>query len=329
MMKRVEFGEYIKYIREQKRIPQGRVCDGICSKVLYHYYEEGKSCPGFWIRNRFLSRLGVSQKNRIAYVHYDEYSMWEKYWRLVECVDIGGSETALKLINEIQKCFSEYEVSSIERQMIYALKAKVLLQINPKSDVRYLYFMAIKETIPDFQKKRIDNFLLSIEELYYILAFYKSEYEYYSDNIEKNFSAEMNELSNNVWDLIKYIEQSELDTDNKFWLLYFAKRLENELGIARTTYVCGNNKTSERSKVKEDFASLCNIPKIYCESQVIDVYRRKQKKSIEDVSECGVSPRTIQRIVSKQTKPKQQTLNAIFDYLEIPECYELPSASMI
>ena len=107
--------------------------------------------------------------------------------------------------------------------MIYALKAKVLLQINPKSDVRYLYFMAIKETIPDFQKKRIDNFLLSIEELYYILAFYKSEYEYYSDNIEKNFSAEMNELSNNVWDLIKYIEQSELDTDNKFWLLYFAK----------------------------------------------------------------------------------------------------------
>ena len=166
MMKRVEFGEYIKYIREQKRIPQGRVCDGICSKVLYHYYEDGKSCPGFWIRNRFLSRLGVSQKNRIAYVHYDEYRMWEKYWRLVECVDIGANETALKLINEIQKCFSEYEVSSIERQMIYALKAKVLLQINPKSDVRYLYFMAIKETIPDFQKKRIDNFLLSIEELY-------------------------------------------------------------------------------------------------------------------------------------------------------------------
>ena len=66
------FADLISELRVKRGARKVNLSEGICSNVIYQYYEDGICYPPLLIRKRLLDRFGASKDNRIVLVNFED-----------------------------------------------------------------------------------------------------------------------------------------------------------------------------------------------------------------------------------------------------------------
>ena len=74
----INFHGLLRKTRIYRNITLEKLSYGLCSVSTLHYYETGERVPDYQIRNRLMSRLGISSEDFEDYVYDEEYEIFKK-----------------------------------------------------------------------------------------------------------------------------------------------------------------------------------------------------------------------------------------------------------
>lgn len=168
-MKKVhKIGDLINYERKKLRISVETLASGLCSKTVLRRIEAGERDADFFLLDRLLGRLG-SSINKI------EILQDIRSYELLMMREYIAHSLAEKDYFEAERFLNEYEHKVNKRnnlQKQYLLMIKAILEDENKNNKRVSeeYFnRALKLTLPRFEVDRLEDFLLSEEEVILIL----------------------------------------------------------------------------------------------------------------------------------------------------------------
>lgn len=168
-MKKVhKIGDLINYERKKLRISVETLASGLCSKTVLRRIEAGERDADFFLLDRLLGRLG-SSINKIEILQdirsYELLMMREYIAHSLAEKDYFGAE---RFLNEYEHKVNKR--NNLQKQ--YLLMIKAILEDENKNNKRVSeeYFnRALKLTLPGFEVDRLEDFLLSEEEVILIL----------------------------------------------------------------------------------------------------------------------------------------------------------------
>lgn len=181
----IEFGKYLKSIREREHVSMTEVCEGICNTSTLSRIENGKKETGKLVQDRLLGRLGVASENFENMIFSDEYERWMLMQRIVMLVQHGEMDEADSLLDKIMaewdiaKRYSTEEDLDAVLQMQFCLCMKAQIRRcsgAQEEELRSLYHDALKCTVTvlDETDKDITSFqgkYFSVEEVCLIIEY--------------------------------------------------------------------------------------------------------------------------------------------------------------
>jgi|GEM_PF-4601229 len=347
----MHFHNYMNMVRSEKKVTMEQLCYGLCSKGSIHYYETGERIPNYKLRNRIMGRLGISSEGYEDFVHYDEYEYWLQEQDLMDLVETRQTTEGLALLETMKQ--SSTASSPIERQFLLDMYARLRKQ-SGEMYVGMYYKEAVELTIPMFSFEHISQYLLSAEEYFYILTFLFETLSQRNVDIEEcreRIRSVIEHLrGSNLDDMARAkiypyaisvlgktcLNQSEIRSK------WFQGYLEEALECLRKTkrlYECFDLfRLRRREKVRTEkwvevyrslfqkynvpeetnaYCYLYNSAEVYCDADVITSRRQAMGLSRKQLSLCGISEKTIERIELKKTKPQPYTLSLVFGFLGV------------
>lgn len=159
-------GKLIKQLRTQKGISQEKLAEGIVTQANLSRMENGKQVCDKEIMEALLERLGFNPTLSFNNYYYNEkdFKIQQKIKELEELLKLKKVESIDKVIKELEEDIDFKK--SLNRQFLIIAKAANI--INKKGDLDFakkLVMEALKISIPSFQEKDIDKYLLSNYEL--------------------------------------------------------------------------------------------------------------------------------------------------------------------
>ncbi|MBE5909463.1 MAG: helix-turn-helix transcriptional regulator [Lachnospiraceae bacterium] len=141
---------------------------GLYSATMMCRVEAGERLPDYLMRNRLMSRLGISAEGFEDYIQPDEY---ERYLQLREIMDLVEHERidlASGCIKAMLSTCNKRE--KIEYQFLLDMQGRlVALKGGNVNEVIDIYNTAIQVTIPDYNYQELDHYLLAPEEYYLLI----------------------------------------------------------------------------------------------------------------------------------------------------------------
>lgn len=176
----IKFHDLIESTRKKKNISRHSLCRGLCSISQMNYILCGERLPDYQMRNRIMSRLGISQEGYEDYVHYDEYYFWYEYQKIIIAIEDFQLYEAEKKIESLEKRISERDF--LCKQMIFDAKAKIC-EIQ-QSDYKVLadYY----DSIVNLSMDKMNFFDIRDDCVSYIEEIYLSNWLYANAMITKS-----------------------------------------------------------------------------------------------------------------------------------------------
>lgn len=153
-------GNLIRDVRMEKGISQSVLCRGICSKSTLSKIENGMRTPEQEIMEALLQRLGIYTGAFEVYVGVKTYSFYKLKQLLSDMVLENQKKEADRLFRLLLKKVNEK--SAVQRQ--YVLYIGGMLE-QDSSKKQFLLQKALYQTLPDFQIMRIQDFVLTFQEI--------------------------------------------------------------------------------------------------------------------------------------------------------------------
>lgn len=178
IIEHINFHSFIKAIRIEQKVTLEQLSTGLCSISELTRIENGSRLPDKLMRDRLLSRLGISTDRYEDFLPANEFMLWENQRQLLDAV----SKHDIPLINLL---LSEYEKKAnynkkIEVQFYLAMKVQ-LYQYQQLSSKKILNLLetALNLTLPNVKEGLWYHLPLATQELNLLL-----EYIYYDGTIE-------------------------------------------------------------------------------------------------------------------------------------------------
>lgn len=226
-------GFLLRQIRQERGITQERLCAGLCSVSTLSRIERGTYTPANYLFRALMERLGhFSGKYYSAFLGEEDFDMWRNREAISHAIMHKDLPLAEGLIEKLQdtkyfikgpglqimlNCRACLEIAKLEAGQDESFDAEECLRMVHKS---------IRITIPDFDERKIENYMLSYDEISAInclaaIYYFQKNYEkaarvLYSlkesmdkfclDNQEKakNYQAILANLADTLYKLKKY-----------------------------------------------------------------------------------------------------------------------------
>ena len=319
MTDKTNFGKYIRELRLTRGVSKVDLCEGICGKVTYQYYEDGSCYPPLLIRKRLLDRLGASEDNRIVLVDSDEYQRCTEYFELIDCIEDKDINECYYLLSDIRESVANLKgkEKQVAEQMLIGAEAEIKRVLEKNVDSQ-IYKRILDYSIKNFEigsANKLKRSILSSEEYYYLLMYYI--YIWKEMKANKEYENKENVLKD-VIILMKMIDNAFLSEEIKEKFISSLKWLYGEVHDHSNENI---NCECEQADyiMKETVINLGNIhksPKIVCDIDFIKNKMDELSCTPEKLSECGVSVRELKRILTKKAKPTRMTMKMILEYFE-------------
>lgn len=155
----LSLGRLIRELRMEKKIPQPKLCLGLCSKSKLSKIENETLWPDVLLAETLLERLGISSDVFTFFGDKREAALYELRIRMIR---IRKSEYAHMpvYINEMSELITEKDTLYLQ----YLSLKKARLIDNPSDKMKELEHV-LSITLPDFQLYTLSNYYLSWTEL--------------------------------------------------------------------------------------------------------------------------------------------------------------------
>lgn len=173
-MNKSEIGKLIHYERTKEKINLQKLASGVCSLTALQRLECGERLPDFWVLGRLIERLGKSV-NKLEFL-YDESAYEICYLR--ERIELFLEQ---KKVTEAEQALDYYESMQLageplHRQYICQMRAVIELEIYKNHRAaKSLLEEAIRQTLPEFDLTRLEDYLLGESELILILMWLEAD----------------------------------------------------------------------------------------------------------------------------------------------------------
>ena len=173
----IKFHDLIEASRKKRNISRDKLCKGLCSISQMNYILCGERLPDYQMRNRIMSRLGISQEGYEDYIHYDEYYVWDEYQKVVIAIEDSRIQDAKNRIISLEANLSEKDF--LFKQMVLDAKAKIYEIENSDSKVLADYY----DKIVNLSMKEMDFFDIRKECVSYIEEIYLTNWLFVNASI--------------------------------------------------------------------------------------------------------------------------------------------------
>lgn len=163
-------GQYIGQVRAYKGIALEPLAKGLCSPAYLCRIEAGKRETDKLLTDAFLQRLGSPAELFWRILDQDEFRQWQRRQDILSFLRQG--DTALA-----QKAIAAYRAKTLlEQQFIQTAEINLhALRGVQAEELRDRTLSALRLTQPSFEKRDIENLLLSQTEGYLLLAYLEQE----------------------------------------------------------------------------------------------------------------------------------------------------------
>lgn len=207
-MNTFKIGDVIKKTRIDLGITQEQLAEGICSVSSLSKIENNTQVPSKANFDALMQRMGKSGEIYYAFVSEKDFEIQEIKYKIRNHLIAMEYDKANELIQKLEK--EKESKESLNKQFILYMKA--IIKKSKGEDLETvldLLHSAIKITIPNFNEKKLCNYLLTDDDITII------------NNIAVVYSL-MNhrrKAINLLYEVIDYIEDNCIDTKSKVELL--------------------------------------------------------------------------------------------------------------
>ncbi len=164
------FGALLKSIRESNSIHQEILAYGLFSTPMLSYIENGERLPNYQMRNRLMSRLGISAEGFEDLLQPEEFNRYQHCRQLIHAIENEETNLASSLLAQLIETSNNN--NKIEAQFLLDMKGRLMQQLNrPKHEIQATYYEAILLTIPSLDKTILSKAILAPEEYFLILQY--------------------------------------------------------------------------------------------------------------------------------------------------------------
>lgn len=225
-MKIQELGELLSYSREKKNISRELLCKGICSIGRLKSMEYGERLLDYMSMERLLTRLGIAPMKLELVLTEEEYDIYEKQMQMEAALEEQDYQKAEILLKDYGKKIEPGNL--LHRQQVMRVQGILLAEYYKEHHFSADQMKkALQQTLPGFEIGRMEEYLLSVEELLLILfereQYWKTyterttlvdDYEQITSYVEGHYDRELQlELYPKLAELFtdEFLEQGEIE----------------------------------------------------------------------------------------------------------------------
>jgi len=178
-MNGIFIGHVIKQRREELRLSQEELCDGICTTATLSRIENGKQAPSYNRMNALLQRLGLPENRYYALMSKEELEIEQLQKRIINHnISYHKAEGTSKITayNQGQSLLAKLENIVDKDDVIsqqFILRSKAILcnseDNNWLEKQRKLLLDAIRLTVPKFDEEDISSRIYNLDEIKIII----------------------------------------------------------------------------------------------------------------------------------------------------------------
>lgn len=225
-MKIQELGELLSYSREKKNISRELLCKGICSIGRLKSMEYGERLLDYMSMERLLTRLGIAPMKLELVLTEEEYDIYEKQMQMEAALEEQDYQKAEILLKDYGKKIGPGNL--LHRQQVMRVQGILLAEYYKEHHFSADQMKkALQQTLPGFEIGRMEEYLLSVEELLLVLfereQYWKTyterttlvdDYEQITSYVERHYDRELQlELYPKLAELFtdEFLEQGEIE----------------------------------------------------------------------------------------------------------------------
>lgn len=131
MEQRINVGEILRYLREQKGYQLWRVCHHLCTASEISKIESGTKVPDYFLVERLVGRLGKAAEKLEYILSNKEYFLYDLRYRIEDAFKAGDNVKTYELLKEYQqqkefeKPWHQQFAERIQAQMLCRNRADV------------------------------------------------------------------------------------------------------------------------------------------------------------------------------------------------------------
>ena len=143
----IKFHAFMKMTREAANVSLEEAGKGLYTKSMMAQIEKGTTLPDYMMRNRIMSRLGISSEGYEDFLQPDEYKRYLKRMELIKLIESKSFAEAEEQIDQV--IFDEdLNLNKLELQFYYDMKARCLhFRKAPWGEVFEMYEKACSLTM--------------------------------------------------------------------------------------------------------------------------------------------------------------------------------------
>ncbi|WP_022772314.1 helix-turn-helix domain-containing protein [Butyrivibrio sp. AE2015] len=205
----IKFHAFMKMTREAANVSLEETGKGLYTKSMMAQIEKGTTLPDYMMRNRIMSRLGISSEGYEDFLQPDEYKRYQKRMELIKLIESKKFAEAEEQIDQV--IFDEdLNLNKLELQFYYDMKARCLhFRKAPWCEVLKMYKKACSLTMILEEVKEKKFGVWAILEYFLLFKFFESGAEC-SDSTE-----EISMLAEICMSVLDHLEKSSMDAMGK------------------------------------------------------------------------------------------------------------------
>ncbi|MGN0483423.1 MAG: helix-turn-helix domain-containing protein [Lachnospiraceae bacterium] len=167
-----ELGELLVYSREKKQISREVLCKGICTVARLKSLEYGEHLLDYMSMERLLTRLGIAPMKLELVMTEEDYETYEKQIQLEAALEEQEYPKAEQFLKEYGEKTEPGNL--LHQQQVMRVQGILLAEYYKEHRLSADWLKkALQQTLPGFEIERIEEYLLSEEEL--LLVLYERE----------------------------------------------------------------------------------------------------------------------------------------------------------
>ena len=201
----IDIRQLIRNICKDQKITARNLCMNICSESYFSEFLNNQKSMNKITTDFLLQRLGLSEGDFEYYLSPKESKNLNMRYQIIELLEKEDILNAQNAIDEYEKVVEVND--KLNKRFILLMKARLSFLRNESNEKIYLSLKeAVEITVPKFEDKALDRFLLSYNELFFIIECISYKEKMCIDNKLDNEHCQQL-----YYKIIKYIEKRDFD----------------------------------------------------------------------------------------------------------------------
>lgn len=201
----LDIRQLIRNICKDQKITARNLCMNICSESYFSEFLKNQKSMNKITTDFLLQRLGLSEGDFEYYLSPKESKNLNMRYKIIELIEKEDILNAEGAIEEYEKTVEVND--KLNKRFILLMKARLSFLRNEPNEKIYLSLKeAVEITIPKFEDKALDRFLLSYNELFFIIECISYKEKMCIDN-----KLDDEHCQQQYYKIIKYIEKRDFD----------------------------------------------------------------------------------------------------------------------